>query len=782
VVAFDPMQLTPEEREALGVGPRLPGSVYFERYGVEIESRDRQRPLNLELTPFWSSPLDDWTDAETWMVLLVTGTQVGKTTALRMMAAEALHQRPAPMMFVFPTDEDARRFSQEHLVPTIESIDALDRQIALDRRRLATAERVMLEDATCWLTGLQKPAKAKSRTIRFLIGDEIEELPDDLAGQGDPLDLALERTRKYEATRKVALASTPGRLTGQAARRFQTGGDRRRFLVPCPKCGCRGVMSSKRTDWHGAAPVFEMGIAPGATAEDLEVAGASDLVWLTCPRCRATIHERDRRGMIERGRWVAYRNDDAAEAGEVGERIDEATGDLLTVPPGTTPEREADPGFEPDRWPVGTEPRPSQSRERSTVAGYWINAFYSPFLTLPMIAAKLKRARREGEGALRNFVNSWLAEPWVERLSTLRPGALRRRVDELLPPMTLPPWTVRTILAADTQADGWWWLLMAIGPLGRRHAAGWGFCALGTDVAGAPEGWRQLERIYDARLPGHGPPDLRIAAALLAVDSGGEKTADVYRLVRDSDCEAVAMKGESNPEAPHLFRHAAAPQLPGRVSDRGAAPLLLVNTHALKDRAHRSLTAPLPERPAPGSPMGLGDARAMTIASAGVDPMTGEELSPEVLCAQLSSEEKRLEAVGRPGRRVGTRGADRRAVEVWRTVRDGAANHLWDCNVYAEAAAVYLGVDFLEPSDPRVRAVEEARRHARSDPGRRAGRDGLAGAGEPQEAPERAGDGRESEGGGVHPASAPEAVAGLAGPRRPLYRGLPSMERLRGKL
>ena len=66
------------------------------------------------------------------------GAQGGKTTSLQVAACWALDNHLAPTMVVTQTDEAAKRFSRQRLLPMIESCESLAAQLPDDRHERTT--------------------------------------------------------------------------------------------------------------------------------------------------------------------------------------------------------------------------------------------------------------------------------------------------------------------------------------------------------------------------------------------------------------------------------------------------------------------------------------------------------------------------------------------------------------------------------------------------------------------------------------------------------------------
>ena len=129
------------------------------------------------------------------------------------------------------------------------------------------------------LTGANSPASLRALPARIVLLDEVDAYPGDVGGEGDPVDLAIQRAESYGSAKRILIISTPTEKGLSRVDRLYQETDRRRFFVPCPRC-VEGIVlefASLRLE-HG-----------------VEV--------YRCPLCDRDIAERDKLAMIEAGEW-----------------------------------------------------------------------------------------------------------------------------------------------------------------------------------------------------------------------------------------------------------------------------------------------------------------------------------------------------------------------------------------------------------------------------------------------------------------------------------------------
>jgi hypothetical protein len=149
-------------------------------------------------------------------VAFMKGAQIGGTECGNNWMGYVIHQAPGPMMSVQPTVEMAKRNSKQRIEPLIEESDVL-RKLVRDPRSRDSGNTVLSKDfpgGVLVMTGANSAVGLRSMAARYLFLDEVDAYPGDVEGEGDPITLAMARTRTF-ARRKVFLVSTP-KITGMS--------------------------------------------------------------------------------------------------------------------------------------------------------------------------------------------------------------------------------------------------------------------------------------------------------------------------------------------------------------------------------------------------------------------------------------------------------------------------------------------------------------------------------------------------------------------------------------
>jgi len=123
------------------------------------------------------------------------------------------HKYPGPCLFIFPTVELAERHSKKKFAPSLRDTPAM-KDVFGDPSRKSSGNTLLLKEfpgGSISFSGANSGASFRSVSIRYLMADDLDEFPDDVDGQGDPLVLAMKRTDslfkqwRLEGMKKVVL-------------------------------------------------------------------------------------------------------------------------------------------------------------------------------------------------------------------------------------------------------------------------------------------------------------------------------------------------------------------------------------------------------------------------------------------------------------------------------------------------------------------------------------------------------------------------------------------------
>ena len=276
---------------------------------------------------------------------------------------------------------------------------------------------------------------------------------------------------------------------------------------------------------------------------------------------------------------------------------------------------------------------------------FWMNTLYSPFTRFADIAKEFINSKNDSE-KLQNFTNSWLAEPWVDaKIRTDADMVMRHQTD--LPMGLVPEWAKFLTAGIDVQENCLYWTIRA-----------WGEYITSQNVAhGQVMSFSDVSRIMDMEIRNaKGEPFI---VNLCFMDSG-DRTDEVYDFCAMHSEWCTPIKGVADQQSHYVIS-----QINKSESKAYGMPLVKIDGGKYKDmiagRLHR--------------PNGQGSW------------MVYKDCDREY-AEQVTAEHKIMVKKGG------------RLVPRWVPKTTHADNHYLDAEVYAFAAADYLGV--------RLLAVEEA--------------------------------------------------------------------------
>lgn len=236
-------------------------------------------------TPYLREPMDCLSaGSEANVVVIMAGTQIGKTEAGNNWIGYDIHQAPGPIMIVQPTSSVAKRWSRQRLAPMIDEMPVLHELVAENRSRDSSNSSTMKDFAggVLVVAGANSAADLRSMPVRDLFLDEVDAYPLDVDGEGDPVELAKRRTDNF-ARRKVLITSTPTTKGFSRVEDAYLAGSRGLYHVPCPHCQVKAPILWRNIRWRDGDP---------------------ETAHLVCEACGAEIEERFKTQMLEGGEWV----------------------------------------------------------------------------------------------------------------------------------------------------------------------------------------------------------------------------------------------------------------------------------------------------------------------------------------------------------------------------------------------------------------------------------------------------------------------------------------------
>lgn len=507
-------------------------------------------PWRTERTPYMRQILRDLSDeSAVAQVVLMFGTQLGKSEAGNNWLGYIIDHVPGPMMLIQPTVDLGKRYSKQRVAPLVRACPVLAAKVKESRSRDSGNTLLVKEfpGGLVVITGANSAAGLASMPCRYIHADEVDDYPLDADGQGEPLGIATARQDTF-ARRKLLISSSPKRPKGLSTveSRFEAG-TACRYQVPCPHCGHFQALV-----WAGEDE------APGLRIRDDDPA----TVAYVCAGCGAEIDEHHKTAMLAAGVWVAEHPGAAAHSYHLSSL------------------------YSPLGW------------------------FGWRQIAEEYVAAKRARARGE-PNPWKTWVNTRLAQTYREEGARLDAHRLRERAGARKL-RTVPMACLVLTAGVDVQDNRLEVVVWAWGP-GEECAVVdvvqiWGDPSQTERTPGGqPTVWERLDAQFETRYPHEAGGTLAVEAA--AVDTGGHFTHAVYAYCRARAAHRVVTGGLQWTRRTYAIKGAERPGLPvkGRCSAvdvnwngvivKEGVQLWTVGTGAAKDWWHAHLGV---REPGPG--------------------------------------------------------------------------------------------------------------------------------------------------------------------------------------
>ena len=233
------------------------------------------------------SPQDPSTD-----ICFMKGTQLGVTTVGIAWEGFTVHLNPGPIAVYLPTvTPSASNHSKFKLAPIIKATPVLRERIRSSRGKDAR-DTILSKDfpgGLLMLNGANSGNSFRHMTYRDIILEEIDEWPEDVGGQGDPVGLLDNRGDTYPDGKRFKI-STPTISGRSNIEREFNNSDQRYYYVPCPHCRWM-----QRLTWDNIK--FKKDARYNLMNEPM----------YKCEQCGVLIEEHHKTFMLEHGEWRAHK-------------------------------------------------------------------------------------------------------------------------------------------------------------------------------------------------------------------------------------------------------------------------------------------------------------------------------------------------------------------------------------------------------------------------------------------------------------------------------------------
>ncbi len=449
-------------------------------------------PWRTSRTPYLAEPMRAVTDPKVNRIVMVAGSQIGKSEFQLNVIGYIMHQDPGSILYVHPSIEEAKKFSRLRVAPMIRDTPALRdlvKEVRQGRDNAATLLQKSFPGGLLTITGANVPSALASMPIRYIIGDERDRWPPSAGAEGDPWELARARQTTFYNAKAVEVSTPTIKGASNIAASYETG-TQERWLHQCPACGEYNEINFDSVHFK---PIKETG-DHGTTTWTLD----GNVEWC-CPACGCLFDEATMRRQPTK--WVAAN-------------------------------------------PIAYELNHTRS--------FWLNAFSSPWKSWEEIVLAFLSSKDDPE-RLKVVYNTLLGQLWEDRgdLET-EESMLSRREDygQLADgsPVDLPEGVLVLTCGVDTQDNRLEYEVVGHGLYGETWGVERGIL-MGNPYD--PELWNRLDGVIDRPYRFRDGRSLRVSVT--CVDSGGHYTTEVYNACRARQNRGVfPIKGKGGESVPYI--------------------------------------------------------------------------------------------------------------------------------------------------------------------------------------------------------------------------------------
>lgn len=474
-------------------------------------------------------------------IVVVCGSQMGKTEALLCVVGHRFDDGPyMPALWVAPTERMVKTISNDRLDAMLRSTPDLWNKT--QKGRAYKLQEKWIGNIRLGFAHAGSASELAMNPAGLVLVDERDRMISDVAGEGDPLILAMARTKNF-AGAKVGVTSTPTLEGASPIWSLWEEGTREQWAWPCPHCADLFVPRLSLLRWP----------------EKATPAQARAKARVVCPHCGGELTDRHK---AQANRWGQF----------IPHQVD-ADGRELPV-----------------------EDLPDNS-----LHSFWISGLCSPWITFGQLAEKLVGAYRSGEQErIQSVVNTYGGE--VFRITGDAPEwetVMERRAD--YDPGIVPDDVQLITIGVDVQKDRLYWVARGWG----FNAESWGLGEGILWGDSAYDGvWVALGRLIKAPInPGEASKGGQYRpqfAHRVFVDSGyrpGRKWQRpenvIYAFARRYPGLVFPTKGQQTMDVPLRAKQVDV-TAQGRLV-RGGVKLWHINTHTAKSNLYAKIRAPADE-------------------------------------------------------------------------------------------------------------------------------------------------------------------------------------------
>lgn len=205
---------------------------------LSTEASAEPGPWRNYRTPYLVEVMDSFNDPRVRHITMVAASQIGKSECINNIIGYIIDEDPGSILFVQPTNIDAKEYSRLRIAPMIRDTPCLRRRIR-DARQKDSGNTILQKafpGGVLTLCGSNEAHALASKPIRYVLGDELDRWSLSAGAEGNPWDLAMARQKTFYNAKSMAV-STPTVQGASPIAKHYAEGTMEHWKSQCPHCG-----------------------------------------------------------------------------------------------------------------------------------------------------------------------------------------------------------------------------------------------------------------------------------------------------------------------------------------------------------------------------------------------------------------------------------------------------------------------------------------------------------------------------------------------------------------
>lgn len=244
-------------------------------------------------TPYLAEVMNAFSDAAICSVVMVASSQVGKSECLNNVIGASIDEDPSSILFINPTQTDAKEYSKLRIAPMIRDTPSLRAKVAKAKSR-DSANTILQKSypgGILTLCGSTEAHSLASKPIRRVLGDEVDRWAKSAGTEGDPWKLATARQITFYNAKNFRVSTPTVRGSSPIAAAFEEG-TQEHWCHQCPHCG----------EFHEIT-FDDIRFEKEETVVNNKKAYRATSVWYVCPECACVSDEQTMKK--QPAKWIA---------------------------------------------------------------------------------------------------------------------------------------------------------------------------------------------------------------------------------------------------------------------------------------------------------------------------------------------------------------------------------------------------------------------------------------------------------------------------------------------